>query len=105
MLEVVEYQQRIPPIEPLNNLIENRQIAARPHTEGLRDLRKHERGIGDAGQIDEPAPVIESWGSQRGVQRQAGFPDPAGANEREQTNPAPSQLLMDGGGFGGASDE
>ena len=59
MLEIVEHQQRVAAIEAGDELVAHGEVGALRQAERLCDLGKYKGGIGQSGQIDEPAAIVE----------------------------------------------
>jgi hypothetical protein len=85
VLAVVEHQQQRARRERRDQRVEGRRLGRDRHVEDLRHGVGHERGIGQAGQLDHPSPVRPAIGARmrRGL-REAALADAAGAQHGDE---------------------
>jgi hypothetical protein len=95
LLEVVEHQQEAPRPEVLPQPLARRRADASAADQGLRDRGGHLGGLGQRRQRDEARPVRERRPrAARGLDRQPGLPEAAGAGQRHQAHLLPAQQLL-----------
>ena len=106
VLEVVDEKQEPLLGKEVAQALAERNGAALPQPERLRDRRQHERGIGDRRERDEEHALREVLDELGGsLQPEPGLARPSRPGERQQTHILPPQPLDDPGDLALAPDQ
>ena len=96
MLAVIQHQQQLRRAQPVPQRLEHRHLAGLPHPQRRHHLRRHQPGIGEAGQARQPRPVAETARrGRRELHRQPGLPGSARPGQGNQPRPG-DQLVQRG---------
>ena len=106
VLEVVEDEQGILPLQEVRDPLQERSMAGLTHVQRLRDRREDQGGVTDGGQRHEPDPIGKvPRGLLGDPQGEPGLADPTGSGEGQEADVVSLQQVAQGRHLALTTDE